>query len=326
MESRFVNKPKTLEYYRNGLKNLRDFDLLDGTPLDAITGDKIAAFIGKRRQAGLAVASINRQLEVLRRLLKLAVEWEKVEKVLPKVEMLNGEKHRERVLSFDEDQRYLAAASAQSYLLRDVTTVLPDCALRPEECFRRRWDELRDGSLHIRFGKTENARRSIPMTHRVAAQLATRKTDAKSEWIFPAPTATGHSEKPTLKKQHKKALAAAKVEPFTLYTFRHTCLTRWAAFIDPYTLAYLAGHSDFSTTRRYVHPQANTIKAAIEKARGGHRIGHSESEMAGSMKPSTVEKDNDSKKINGRGERIRTSGLLVPNQARYQASLRPDQL
>ena len=76
-----------------------------------------------------------------------------------------------------------------------------------------------------------------------------------------APTATGHIEKSTLKKQHKRSLAAAKVEPFTLYTFRHICLTRWAAFMDPYTLAYLAGHSDFSTTRRYVHPQADAIKA-----------------------------------------------------------------
>ena len=28
--------------------------------------------------------------------------------------------------------------------------------------------------------------------------------------------------------------------------------------------------------------------------------------------------------INGRGERIRTSGLLVPNQALYQAEPRPD--
>ena len=27
---------------------------------------------------------------------------------------------------------------------------------------------------------------------------------------------------------------------------------------------------------------------------------------------------------NGRGERIRTSGLLLPKQARYQAALRPD--
>ena len=28
--------------------------------------------------------------------------------------------------------------------------------------------------------------------------------------------------------------------------------------------------------------------------------------------------------LNGRGERIRTSGLLLPKQARYQAALRPD--
>jgi integrase len=86
------------------------------------------------------------------------------------------------------------------------------------------------------------------MTQRVAAQLDMRLTDSTYEWVFHAPTASGHIEKSTLKKQHKKALGAAKVEPFTLYTFRHTCLTRWAAFMDPYTLAYLAGHSDFSTT------------------------------------------------------------------------------
>lgn len=41
--------------------------------------------------------------------------------------------------------------------------------------------------------------------------------------------------------------------------------------MDPYTLAYLAGHSGFSTTRRYVHPQAGANGAAIEKARSGHR-------------------------------------------------------
>ena len=84
VESRFASKAKTLEYYRIGLKNLREFEPLANSLLDAITGDKIAAFIAKRRQAGLAIASINRQLEVLRRMLKLAVEWGRVEKLLPK--------------------------------------------------------------------------------------------------------------------------------------------------------------------------------------------------------------------------------------------------
>jgi integrase len=62
------------------------------------------------------------------------------------------------------------------------------------------------------------------------------------------------------------------------YTFRHTCLTRWAPFMDPWTLAYLAGHRDMSITKRYVHPQEYNTRAAIEKARlalGGHSSGHS---------------------------------------------------
>jgi integrase len=85
-------------------------------------------------------------------------------------------------------------------------------------------------------------------------------------------------EKSTLKKPHLKAYKLAKVAAFPLYTFRHTCLTRWAEYMDPYTLAYLAGHSDFGTTRRYVHPQAQTIRDAMAragKAQGGHKNGHS---------------------------------------------------
>ena len=67
IESRFKNKPKTLEYYRNGIKNLKAFAPLASSPLDLITNGKIAAFVTKRREAGLRVTSINRQLEVLRR-------------------------------------------------------------------------------------------------------------------------------------------------------------------------------------------------------------------------------------------------------------------
>ncbi len=39
--------------------------------------------------------------------------------------------------------------------------------------------------------------------------------------------------------------------------------------MDPYTLAYLPRHSDFATTRRYVHPQVQTVRDAIERARNG---------------------------------------------------------
>ena len=88
-------------------------------------------------------------------MLKLAVEWGKVDKLLPRVEMLPGENHRDRVLTADEEASYLNAASAvgqsildayhsafdgiraaqrgeepieplDPYLLRDATTILID--------------------------------------------------------------------------------------------------------------------------------------------------------------------------------------------------------
>ena len=74
IESRFHNKPKTLEYYKTGLKNLNGYAPLAGCALDTITVEKIAGFVAKRREAGLEVSTINRQLEVLRRMLKLAIE------------------------------------------------------------------------------------------------------------------------------------------------------------------------------------------------------------------------------------------------------------
>jgi integrase len=120
------------------------------------------------------------------------------------------------------------------------------------------------------LARRKTARRTIPLTQRTAAILETRRAAAEGEWVFPAPTRSGHIEKSSLKTQHPKACMLAKVAEFPLNNFRHTCLTRWAAHMDPYTLGYLAGHSDFSTTRRYVHPQAHTVREAMERARNGH--------------------------------------------------------
>src|SRR5689334_11800118 len=69
-----------------------------------------------------------------------------------------------------------------------------------------------------------------------------------------------------------------RFEAFELYTLRHTCLTRWAPHMDPWTLAYLAGHSNMNTTKRYIHPQGHTIRYAMQKAREaptGHSFEHS---------------------------------------------------
>ncbi len=281
IKATFAAKLKTLTYYESGLKQLLAYDKLASAQLDSITTETISGFIAKRQADGLKVSSVNRELQVLRRIFALAVEWGRVEKALPKVRMLPGENHRERVLTPAEEALYLKHATP---LLRDVATVLLDCALRPEECFRLQWSSVQDGLIEIQYGKTDNARRRIPVTDRVAAVLESRKTDNASPWVFPAPTKSGHMEPSTVKKPHVNACKGdAKddektghkryaVQPFPLYTLRHTCLTRWAPHMDPWTLAHLAGHRDMAITKRYVHPQVDTIRAAMDRARASQGV------------------------------------------------------
>lgn len=103
------------------------------------------------------------------------------------------------------------------------------------------------------------------LSKRVLDILEMRRAAATSEWVFPAPTKSGHIEGSTLKKQHAAALTASGVAPFVLYTFRHTCITRWAKHMDPFTLHVLAGYTDMNTTTRYVHPSEADIREAMEK-------------------------------------------------------------
>ena len=83
-----------------GIKNFLNHPQLADSQLDEITNQKVASFVETRHTRALQVSTINRQLEVLRRLLKLAVEWGKLDKVPPKAEMLPGERHRDRVFNF----------------------------------------------------------------------------------------------------------------------------------------------------------------------------------------------------------------------------------
>src|SRR5262249_16782413 len=111
VQSRFANKPKTLEYYKTGLKRLKAFSPLAKSKLDAIPPNAITDFVETLRSDKLQISSMNRVLEVLRRMLRLALEWGKIERVPPKIQMIPGENERDRVLTEDEENRYLTAAA-----------------------------------------------------------------------------------------------------------------------------------------------------------------------------------------------------------------------
>ncbi len=272
-------EPNTIAFYNVCAKNLLAWPKLASMPLDRITKDTVTGYIQLRQNAGAAVSTINRELATLRRMLRLATEWGDLSTAMPMIALLSGERGRERVVTLAEEVAYLAAAEP---LMRTVATVMLDCGLRPDEVYRLSWkDNYRDGRLIVHTGKTRAARRSIPVTARVAALLEMRRTGDEG-WILPAPTKSGHIEQSTVKKAHTRALKASSVAPFVLYDLRHTCLTRWAQYLDPFTLKKLAGHESLSTTMKYVHLnerdsdlRLNEAREKIEVERGGHKIGHS---------------------------------------------------
>jgi integrase len=208
------------------------------------------------------------------------VEWGALQSA-PKIKKLPGERHREHVVSFDEEAKYLAAASEP---LGSVATVLADTGMRPEECFRLRWEAItwlngRHGTLLVTHGKTAAARRVLPMTPRVSSIVEIRWEHAgkpSDGWVWPAPTRSGHLEPSSIKKQHVKAVKASKERPFVLYSLRHTFLTRLGeSGSDTWTLARIAGHGSVAISSPYVHPSEDTVLNAISRL-GGHKTGHTQ--------------------------------------------------
>jgi integrase len=213
------------------------------------------------------------------RLLGLAVDWKLIE-AAPKIKKLPGERHREHVVTREEEAKYLSSAPEP---LGSVAAILADTGLRPEECFRLRWESItwsngRHGTFLVTHGKTPAARRVLPMTPRVRSILETRWARAarpRDGWLWPAPTHSGHIEASSIKKQHFKAIRISQVRPFVLYSLRHTFLTRLGeSGCDAWTLARIAGHSSIGISTRYVHPSHDAVFAAVDRL-GGHKIGHS---------------------------------------------------
>jgi len=260
----------TWRWYRAGLRSIYDYHTLARLKLDQITGESAADFAAHRQLQGLQVASVNASLRVLRRVLKLAVEWGVVPSA-PKVKLLRGERRRERVVTLEEEAKYLAVAPEP---LASISSILADTGMRPDELYRLRWENIvfangRRGMLLVTHGKTAAARRALPLTPRVRRILEGRYEAVGRPLeglVWPAPTKSGHADHSTIKKQHIRALKLSGVRPFVLYSLRHTFLTRLAENgCDAWTLARIAGWSDISISKRYVHPSDDSVLAALAR-------------------------------------------------------------
>lgn len=200
-------------------------------------------------------------------------------KAIPTVKLLSGERQRDFVLSHDQETRYLAAAPEP---LRTVAVLLLDTGLRVGEALNLRKDDVhlepagkaKFGWIHVRAGKSKNAKRNVPITGRVAAALSPLLDEKKSQWLFPgdlpeAPilaTSLAHAHTRICRKGKGKKRRHIFPQEFVLHSCRHTALTRLGeAGADAFTIMKLAGHSSVTISQRYVHPTPEAVERAFER-------------------------------------------------------------
>jgi integrase len=264
-----VRAPKTRRCYDSCLKNLKAH--FSGKRLDEITAEHIKQYKLKRLDTGRRNATVNRDLACLRRMFRLAVKWGRLARSPfsdGAVEFL-PEQGRERILSFEEERRYLEAANPT---LRDVATILTEAGMRPEELFTLRHENVHmpERYIHIPGGKTKNAKRDVFLTEAADEVIKRRLAAAKGPYLFPKRRGQGYDwSQPmtSIQKAHEEALAKSRITPqFRLYDLRHTYGTRAAeAGTDPLTLMRLMGHADLKTTQRYVHLSKRHLVEAQKK-------------------------------------------------------------
>jgi integrase len=251
------DKPNTIRYYRTGAADLSN-SLLAGMRIGKITDQHAAQFAARR--STVSPSMINCGLRTLRRALRLANDWGKIDNH-PKITLAKGERQRERVLTNAEIESYLSVCGQP---WRDCATVMLGTGMRPGEAFSLRWESLQlngtGGLVQIVDGKSKAARRMLPLVPAVFKAPKARHVEQgqpENGWVFPATRSDGHLSGGSAKNYHVRALAVIKakklaVKPFPPYTFRHTALTRLAeAGCDAFTLARIAGHSSITITQRY---------------------------------------------------------------------------
>lgn len=249
------------------------------TPLDQITPEEVERYKMLRSNQFKTVrtkdgrkptkkkiqpATVNREMACLRAMFNHAIKADlALRNPVSKVKLLAEDNQQTRVLTYDEQQKYLQAATP---FLRDIATLMLETGMRPEEVYRIQPENvhLPEGFLFNPYGKTKAARRRIALTATARSVLVRRMVDC-GPYLFPCETDPKRPV-PKVNNAHDRAVKESGVAPFRLYDLRHTWATRAAeSGIDLVTLAAMLGHSRIQMVMRYAHPTQDHQAEAMER-------------------------------------------------------------
>lgn len=250
-----ITHSKTRSRYTSSVNNLKP--IFGRMRLPQITPGLIEDFKDKRLADGVGPATVNRDLAVLRRMLRLAERKRFIARSpLVEVELLDERKLRKRphIVTFEEEDRFLMTADPQ---IRVLAVLLVETGLRPNrEALPLKWDDvdLIDDFIRVRESKTQAGIRLVPLSARCKAELQHWRTmmgPEMSVYVFPNMRNPRRPLK-DIRRSWAKALKTAKIDYFWIYNLRHTFASRLsAAGVSDLFVAQMIGHSSPTIVQTY---------------------------------------------------------------------------
>jgi len=262
-----IRHQNTRKRYASSIANLLVH--FEDVKLTEINAEGIEEFKGCRLNSRVRAATVNRDLAVLRRMMKIAARRRLINNnPFNEVEMLEERKDRRQphILTYAEEKSLLAFAPD---LIRVLVTLILDTGLRSgREALALKWEDIDfdDSSIRIRQSKTPAGKRSVSMTPRCKKELLKWRDllgPEYSEFVFANPRRPQtHLE--NVRKAWPKTLNAAGIAFFWLYDLRHTFASRVTQTGTPSIFAaQMMGHANTNILGTYAKASEDYKRAAI---------------------------------------------------------------
>ena len=265
-----IQHPNTRRRYACSKVALDDF--FKEARMPHVTVSRIEQYKRERLAAKVKSATVNRDLALLRQLMKRAERERYIARNPFEAGNLFLEERKGRrqphILTYEEETKLLAASNP---MLRALVILLVETGLRVgKEALPLKWTDIdfNDETIRVRESKTMAGRRLVPLSASCKGELL-RWHDltgpAFSEYVFfNEANPSAHLLK--LPKTWKRALKNAKVEYFPIGNLRHTFATRMQeAGTSPVTLAEMMGHSSPGIIQTYAKVLDEYRRDAVKK-------------------------------------------------------------
>jgi integrase len=264
-----IKDPKTNARYTSSVRNLVAF--FGKAKLSQVTSERIQGFQQERLKSGVRAATVNRDLAVLRRVLKLTALQRLIgNNPMSEVEFLEERKQRRQphILTFEEQARLTSVAPPH---IKMLIVLITETGLRVgKEALPLKWEDVDflNDVIHVRKSKTAAGIRPVPLSALCKSEFVEWRGiigSGFSDYVFPnfdEPTAHLGS----VKTAWRTALKSAGIPYFPIYNLRATFASRLSASGTPdLFVAQMLGHSGTSILHVYAKAIDESRREAIKK-------------------------------------------------------------